>query len=300
MLLLRFKRIGIYFIESVVLLFGAILGLSLGLIFFEYLNVRDPLPVLTSALLLSFILFLYVRRKTSRFKLHYDAIRFLASRQSAIGHPRRAKLIRNVKRILLWLPSAWALTVLVAFPQVTHLFHPRAEMGDFSLRPWIFLPKLHNLSHPGSDHLLHNQVHIPWNWTILNTFDAPGRFSSVYILIDHRSPWPFGGKFRPNQDNYLSGVTINSLSPSEVVDRRQNASRWSQIEKAEHTSRIVEANGITLECSGYLSPWSTGLWVIHCETSSPLQLRNLDATFAGPKEELPAFYELLRTARSAD
>jgi hypothetical protein len=225
MLLLRFKRIGIYFLESVVLLFGAILGLCLGLVFFEYLNVRDPFPVLASALLLSFILFIYVRRKTQHFKLRYDAARFLADRQFALLHPRRAKLVRTAKRVLLLLPSAWALTVLLAFPQVTHLFHLRAEMGDSVLRPWIFLPELHNLSHSGSDLLLHNQVHIPWNWTILNTFDAPGRFSSVYILIDHRAPWPFGGEFRPNQGDYLSQVTISSLSPGEVVDRRQTICR---------------------------------------------------------------------------
>src|SRR5258706_11508293 len=96
MALLRFKRIGVYFLEGVLLLLGTILGLSLGLALFDYLNVRDPFPVLTSGLLLGFTFFIYVRRKTSRFRFDYDVIRFLASKQSAIQHPRRANLIRGL------------------------------------------------------------------------------------------------------------------------------------------------------------------------------------------------------------
>jgi hypothetical protein len=299
MLFLRFKRILYMFLECLVFVLGLFASVILAAVVDRSFNFSPALPFLFG-LAVTLISFFYLRRKILPFKLEYEAARFLEERRLNALHPRRAIFFRFARHCLLWIPSAWALFVLLWFPQVTHLFHPRAEMGDSVIRPWIFLPKLHNLSHPGSEHLLRNQIHIPWNWTILNTFDAPGRFSSVYIIIDHRAPWPFGGKYRPNQGAHLSAVTISSLSLNEVVDRQQHASHWSQIEKAEHSSRIIEANGITLACSGYLSPWSTNMWVIHCETSSSLRPRNLDAAFVGPAEDLPTFYELLQTARPAN
>src|SRR5262249_7363652 len=144
--------------------------------------------------------------------------------------------------------------------------------------------------HPGADHLIRNQVRVPWNWTILSTYDSPGKFSTVYTIIDNRAPWPFGSKYRDGQRAYLSAVTINSLSPVEVIERRGLVRHWTEIEKAEHVSREIHANGIDLTCSGYRSPWHEDMWVIHCETSSPLRSFNLDAHFSGPAKTLTTFY----------
>ena len=110
--------------------------------------------------------FLWVRQIGRPFQIRYDAARFLAARRAAALYPRRARYLRMVRPYLLWFPSACALLVLLFFPQASHLFHLRSEPGDLRGSIMMFFPRMPHLFHPGADQAIHNQISIPWNWTI--------------------------------------------------------------------------------------------------------------------------------------
>jgi hypothetical protein len=295
----KFKRILVYFLEFLVLSGGAVLGLYLGFVLFEHFDIRDPFPVLVSAMLLAFVCFIYVLRRTLRFKLEYDAAVFRVYRQTTLQRPGRAKLLRIARRLWMCFPSILPALVLFFFPQVTHFFHLRTELSDYNPGFQQFFPKINSFGHSEVDLLLHDQVRIPWRWTILSTYNSPA-YSVVDAIIDDRAPWPFGRKYMLNQGTHRADVAVASLSPDGVRDRQRNAPSWSRIEKTELTSLTIHSHGIELTCLGYRLPWTKDDWTIHCETSSPLQPHNLSADFWGATENLQEFYQLLRNAQPAD
>src|SRR5208337_5376467 len=132
--------------------------------------------------------FLWVRKIGRPFKIRYEAARFLASRRAAILHPRRARYLRIARPYLLWLPSSCAFFVLFFFPQASHLFHVRSEAEDRDSSVLMFLPRARHLFHPGANSVLHNQVSIPWSWTIAYTDVWPDSTSTVYAICPGQAP----------------------------------------------------------------------------------------------------------------
>jgi hypothetical protein len=296
------KRLGLLFLDVSIFIFCLILTLFLiGAAIYIWPPLAWPSAVLGFAG--SMLLFFRLRKRSYKSKIEHEAARFLAARRAAALHPRRAKYFRLVRPYVLWLPSACALLVLLFFPQTTHLFHPRFGPEDRSYSVFMFLPRASHLFHPGADHAIHNHIHIPWNWTITYTFkSSTDAFSNAYVVFGRNAPWPFGKKPFWTKTARASAAVFSSINAAELLDRRKY--RALQLENPYTITSILEfhSHGITLTCGRHL--WYPSLpdgdyWIVDCETTSPLQERNLDAHFYGSAEDIPAFYQILQAVSPA-
>jgi len=270
------KRLGLFFLDL------SLLILSLILTFFVTGGASSLWPALAWPSLFigfaaSLFLFFRLRIRSYRIKMEHEAARFLTARRAAALHPRRTKYFRRTRRCLLWLPSACAFFVVFFFPQATHLVHP------------------------GAQRLIHNHVHIPWNWSIIYTFESPtGNFSSVYAISNRDAPWPFGNKPFWAKTARISGASFGSVKAAELLERRHARALWPQRQKAMESSLEFHSHGITLTCRRYLWHEYDDHWTIDCETTSPPQERNFDTHFYGAPEGIPDFYQIIQKVAPAD
>jgi hypothetical protein len=294
------KRLGIFFLEALVPILAFILMafLCAGITYLWnmplYLIVFLSLGVPT-------LCFLWVRQIGRPFQIRYDAARFLAARRAAALYPRRARYLRMVRPYLLWFPSACALLVLLFFPQASHLFHLRSEPGDLRGSIMMFFPRMPHLFHPGADQAIHNQISIPWNWTIAYSANWPDFNSTVYTICPGQTPWPFGNKSFWDKTARLCSVSFSSITPAALIERRERRVQWPQRQREETTVTLSQINshGILLTCRRYQTRWTTESWLVDCETTSQLQPANFDAQFFGPEGDIPSFYQIIQNVSPA-
>jgi hypothetical protein len=293
------KRLGIFFLEALVLILAFILTafLSDGI---TYLWNMPPYLIVFLSLAVPTLCFLWVRQMGRPFKIRYDAARFLAARNAAGLHSRRRRYLRMARPYMLWLPSACALAVLLFFPQTSHLFHLRSEPGDLRGSIMMFFPRMPHLFHPGADQAIHNQVSIPWNWTIAHSSNWPG-YSTVYTICPGQAPWPFGNKPFWDKTARLCSASFSSITPAALIERRESRVRWPQRQREETmvTLSQINSHSILLTCRRYQTRWTMENWFVDCETTSQLQPANFDAQFFGPEEDIPAFYQIIQRVSPA-
>jgi hypothetical protein len=270
------KRFGLFLLDLSLLILSLILTLFLT-------GEADHLcpslfwPAFFLGSVASIFLFFWLRKRSYKFKLEREATFFLAARRAAALYPRRTKYFQRIRRRVLWLPSACAFFVLFFFPQATHV------------------------AHPGAHRLVHNQVHIPWKWSIILVFETPTDNSSgVYTIMNTDAPWPFGNKSLWSNTARISGATFSSLKATEVLERRHYRALWPQDRKTMASSLEFNSQGITLSCLRYLRRPNGDDWIVECETTSPLQERNFQANFLGAAEDIPAFYKIVQNVAPAN
>jgi hypothetical protein len=270
------KRFGLFLLDLSLLILSLILTLFLT----GEVDHLWPLlfwPAFFLGSFASIFLFFLLRKRSYKFKLESEATSFLAARRTAALYPRRTRYSQRIRRLALWLPSACAFFVLFFFPQATHL------------------------AHPGAHRLVHNQVHIPWKWSILLVFQTPtGISSGVYTIINTDAPWPFGNKSLWSNTARISGATFISLTASEVLERRHYRALWPQDREIMASSLEFNSQGITLTCQRYLRRPHGDVWIVECETTSPLQEYNFEANFLGAAEDIPAFYKVVQNVAPAN
>jgi hypothetical protein len=239
------------------------------------------------ALLLGFFLttasLVWFRRKAGQWTVVADAKAWLAQRSWRQLHPRRAKHLRTFQRGFLWLPSLCSALVFLFLPVASHVVY-----GGRQLVP-------------------HYHVASPWNWFIIRS----GQDGAV---------WEFS-----NQGAARYGFTpiwFNRRMPSGADffwSDPQHADGWWRPE-SEHTSghtthvavRKFQLGTIIATCYEYRHIYDDGvgpsssiftpdaLWESLCSTQPNGVDYNLRASFLGYREDLPAFYDLLNSARPAN
>jgi hypothetical protein len=131
------QRLLVFLTEAGVLAVGVALSFAVAALF-------DSGWTFGFGLILTVMEFIAFRRRTRPWKIEYDAVGWEFSRVDRRLHSPRARNKRIIRRALLWVPSALAASVLFFFPVATHL------------------------GHPGSRHLAHYRVPIPWTATVLS------------------------------------------------------------------------------------------------------------------------------------
>jgi len=293
MLVLRFKRILYIFLECLVFVLGLFASVILAAVVDR--SFKPALPFLFG-LAVTLISFFYLRRKTLPFKIEYEATRFLEERRVSTLHPRRARLLRRTRRLSLWLPSTIALATLLCFPQTSHVFHPRSADWRNGGTIWIYFPTAETIFHPGVDHLLHNQIEIPWGWTVLASYESSQRSASVLALSDQQAPWPFGTLSIWNSRAQLRLMTFEVFTFEEFNERRSHKAKSFAPNNQTSATREIQTNGLAISCLQTRYDRRPILWDAQCETTVPSRF-NFSAHYFGPADGLPAFYGIVETAK---
>jgi hypothetical protein len=228
---------------------------------------------------------LSIRRKTRQGDIEYEAARWLA--KQATRQPNSHKKLRAaVRQCLLWLPSSLAAFVLFFYPLASHIVHP------------------------GDHYLTHYRVSIPWTWELLSRQNNSNGYSYVETTISSEGSSRFG--VTPYWHKYpaLSAVRFwtftSGLSPEDEQSyeelRHEGATSISSVE--------LKAGNVPLTCWQYVRPGWRGwwlnslngadLWEVDCATPLNVREANFRGFFAGRKEDIPAFYEVLAKVTSVD
>jgi hypothetical protein len=240
-----------------------------------------------AALLLGFFLtsapLVWFRRKAGQWTVVADAKAWLAQRSWRKLHPRRAKYLRILHRGTLWLPSLCSTLVLSFLPVASHVVY-----GGRQLVP-------------------HYRVDSPWNWLVIGSGqDGAGwEFSNQGAARYGFTPVWFNRRMPSGADFFWSAP--------------QHAEGWWRPENeltSGHTTHIAvrkfQLGTITATCYEYRHIYNYGLgasssifapdvlWESLCSTQPNGVDYNLRAAFLGYQEDLPAFYDLLNSARPAN
>jgi hypothetical protein len=208
------------------------------------------------------VLLIYHRRKTRDQWINAEAAKWLRIRGL---HDEGRKAVR----LLLWLPSVFALWVLFFFPLATHV-----------------------IIHPSSRYLPNFRIPIPWTWTALSV--CVGDNCWVDAVISSKGRGRIGATpFWPTAQ--LSMVTFGAMS-SEYYD----ASDWRPEGVGQVPTIVLRLGDMPLPCWQYLAqrdlydryliglPADVPAWRVVCGN------RVLHAHFFGRAEDLPAFYGVLQ------
>jgi len=261
------KRFGILCLDVLLFFCGVLLTMFLAASFL-WPNQFAMLLVLFAGTSASMLVLFVRRQQFHRSQLGVDAERFLAARRAAALHPLRTKFWKRLERIALWLPSSLAAFVLLFFPQVSHLAHPRV------------------------DRLIRNQVHIPLNCTVLFTWSTPIDGSVVETICGERNPWPFGWHSPRVRPMDLSSITFHSISAAQVAESARENWPWRRFTGPEEV-RELHSQGITLSCRQFRMAAENGRRTITCATTSPPQDWNFAAEYFGPPGDIPHFYQVI-------
>ena len=273
------KRVLLFATEVAVLIFGFVISFDLAVYFDSSENNFAPIAFFCS-LFLTVASFLVFRQKTREWKIEQDAAMWLANRSWRQLHPRQAGLVRLAHRCLLWLPSIWA--ALVTF----------------------FLPVASHLVFSGSHLVPHYRFSVPLNWTIIKSR------GEVWAFFSGEGAARYG----------LTPIWFNRSLPSEAtfaITDPASAYVWSRPEReaaSGHSTHIAKTEfkmgTIAVECWEYrfiysatLGPSSSLLnpsllWEVLCSTQPNGRDFNLHASFLGQREDIPAFYKVLKEATS--
>jgi len=191
--------------------------------------------------------------------------------------PNRAKRSRAIRRGLIWLPSVCATLVLVFYPLASHILYAG------TLRPY--------------------RVAIPWTWTILREFKMyDGVSSLVYTVFDSQGVGRFGLTPFWQKPLLLSLATFRS-DPGSISfgdERFEEERRWNDASQLSTSEFMV--GDIRFVCWQYLAlrgglPPLSGNWVVQCASPGGGHLHEFTAYFNGRKEDIPAFFSVLRRVR---
>jgi hypothetical protein len=283
------KRFLLFACEVGVLVLGFVSSLALSIalaIHFDssetpYAGQRNSFgeAVLYSGWLLTIVGFVALRRKTRPWKIEYDAVGWALSKSERKLHPTFSRYKRVVSRILVWMPSVIATTVLLFLPIASHLIRP------------------------GSQYLTHYRVSIPWT---LMVSPVPGvssdSFVAAFTLI--------GSNGKLGLTPFWQGEVFSSEmgfgSNLHVVDASESSNRITErrhVGVTQLSRRGFRLGDLALTCWQYLPPedWrygrrSTGsaaLWQIDCETPVGLHGQHLYAWFHGREADVPGFYKII-------
>lgn len=211
-------------------------------------------------------LLIYYRRKTRDRWIRAEAAKWLRNRS-------RHKRLHRAAHLLLWLPSVFALWVLIFLPLATHL-----------------------IIHPSSRYLPDYRIPIPWTWTALSV--CLGEECWAEAVISSKGRGQFGvTPFWPTAQ--LSMASFGTPYPEDF-----NLSHWRPRGASQMTEMELKVGASPLVCWQYLAQrdlYNRGLiglgsdvplWEVVCVN------RTFDAKFLGRAEDLPAFFSVLRrTAR---
>jgi hypothetical protein len=267
------KRLLLFAAEIIVLAVGTVLSVVLGILL-ESVTRADLGFWL--GLVLTALGFFAVRRKSRPWKIQYGAAGWELSQAERKLYPTRARNKRIARRILIWVPSVIAAVVLVFFPEVSHLAHPRSR------------------------YLKHYRVPISWTYTV---WVRPWEDSVVHALISNAgrgrlgiSPfwgrWAFSYMVFANEN--LDAATLQSWHETNETRRAKSL---------QQQTRELRLGDLPLTCWQYipiypnrpgpLSLFGAGpVWEVNCETPAAGEL-NFSAWFAGRETDIPRFYEII-------
>lgn len=255
--------------------------ISFGLTYFDSRENNFAAIAFWGSLFLTAAGFFLFRRKTRKWKVEQDAASWMANRSWRQLHPQRARYLRIVFRCLLILPSILAALVVFFLPVATHV---------------AFL---------GTNLMPHDRFSVPLNWTVIRSCcDYP----FVWTVFSGKGAARYGLTPLWFTHSLPSGATFAISDP---------ASRyaWSRPEMelasghSTHTAKLEFTIGtMAVDCWEYRTNYddatatssslltSSFLWEVLCSTQPNGRDFNLHASFLGHREDVPAFYEVLKRA----
>ncbi len=269
------KRVLLFAAELGILLVGIVVAFALA-IHFDSAESQFPVIALFGTLLVSVVFFVLFRRKSQKWKIAIDAANFLKERSFRRSHPRRASLTRLLRRTLIRLPSLIAaLTVL-------------------------FLPAMSHMIFSGRHLVPQYRVSVPWNWTIVK---SRGTLPFVWVFFSNEGAARCG--FTPLWFNQSlpSGATFAISDPASYYEWYRPRTEIADGRGTHVAQAHFKIGELELDCWQYVvHPHFGGFDGAHvlqealCSTKPNGQNFNLHASFLGRKEDIPIFYQVLRTA----
>jgi hypothetical protein len=280
------QRILLFFAELGVLALGLAAMLAVAYLF-ERSGADEgwlSFVALFGPLILAVVGFFLFRQRNRRWKIKYDAANYLKHRASQLRNPRRTRRIRILCRLLRWLPSACAALVL------------------------FFLPVASRLIHPGTQLVTGYRFSLPMNWIIMKAGGNAGD-DFAWALFSNEGASRYG--LTPMWFNHSlpSGTTFSASDPAFPNDwyRPSNEAKDGH---PTHTAKIDFTMGtVNATCWEYRDTFNTYspawlyppvLWDVLCSTQPNGRNYNLRASFLGQKKDLPAFYQVLKSAKPSN
>ncbi len=234
--------------------------------------------VLDTGVVLTIVGFVLLRRKTRSWKIEYDAVGWALAQSERKLHPTRSRYKRVVGRVLVWMPSVIATTVLLFFPAASHLIRP------------------------GSHCLAHYRVSIPWTFVVFPVPGVPSHsFVTVFTLIGSNGAFgltPFWQK-----EMFSSEMGFGSTLNTSYVSEENTITERRHVGATQLSRRGFRLGDVALSCWQYLPPydWPYGrrstatakLWQIDCQT--PVGVPDFYAWFRGSAADISAFYKIIES-----
>jgi hypothetical protein len=267
----RVKHVLMSLDEIVVFIVGTIIG---SIIADAYGYGYHETSSIFIGIIVSFIVALLMRRKMRLLKHSHFLECWSIQRAERLQNPKRWKRTTRVQRILLWVPSAIGACVLFSFPPETHLLYTRAG------------------------NLLDYHISLPWNWVVI-PMDDENREVAGLIISGCQSGFgltPFG------RDPIAAASWFECIRTEKLADAFQKFEE-SRNDMKEPVRRELLAGDKRIICwedsSSQNNPYFEA-WKVRCITPIEEKRRAFRASYDGPKESLPEFYNILRSLQPAN
>ena len=218
---------------------------------------------------------LAIRRKTRKWKINYAAEKWLRQRSKPPVSSAYARRSRRLLQSLLWLPSLCAALVLCFSPLASHVLY--------------------------SGRLIDFRVPIPWAWAVVYRYQNPGLFSSVDALIASNGLGRFGvTPFWQKHANYsVASFAVYTWSLNSEDERQMDFLR--HMNATDISTSEFTVGELHFSCVEYLThyarfPALSG-FSVDCESTAGNGKGHFGAALFGRREDVPAFYDVLRQAR---
>jgi hypothetical protein len=234
--------------------------------------------VIDAGVVLTIVGFVLLRRKTRSWKIEYDAVGWALAQSERKLHPTRSRYKRVASRVLVWIPSVIATTVLLFFPAASHLIRP------------------------GSQRLEHYRVSIPWTLVVTPVPGVPSdSFVAAFTLIGSNGAFgltPFWqGEIFSSEMGFGSTLHASDASEDNIITERRH------VGATQLSRRGFRLGDVALSCWQYLPPhdWpyrrrgidSAASWQIDCQTPVGISGQHFYASFRGSEADVPAFYKIV-------
>jgi hypothetical protein len=208
------------------------------------------------------VLLIYHRHKTRDRWINAEAATWLHTRARRHGGEKTA-------RLLLWLPSIFALWVFFFLPLATHV-----------------------IIHPSSRYLPNFRIPIPWTWTALSACVGDNCWADAVISSK--------GRGRIGATPFWPTAQLSMVNFGIIRHEYYNPSDWEPRRVGQLTTITLKLQGMPLTCWQYLAqgelydryliglPADGPAWHAMCVN------RAFYANFFGRAEDLPAFYDVLQ------
>ena len=213
---------------------------------------------------------LFLIRKSGGWGVQAEAARWLAERQSGTSADDRRWRTRGI-RIAVCIPILLTLPIFLFLPETwglaSHVRWPRAGvLAGYRFRV------------PATWYIFYNRREAN-GWSYANGIAGRGiGFGGNPFRLDSLSWWSIGTK--PVDGNERTDYDRWPPKPEDILDQR-----------------VIKIGGGTLTCvdylpsyGGWVPPRSQAATIAHVDCSG---VGRLDATFAGPRDQLKAFYRVL-------